>query len=53
MKVVKTQVVLFMYEKLLIEGELSSAYIKEKFELENKISEIKAKKRLHLIPWKY
>lgn len=47
MKVVKTQVVLFMYEKLLLEGELSSTYIKEKFELENKtfyryIQEIRA-----------
>lgn len=47
MKVVKSQVVLFMHEKLLIDGEISSNYIKEKFELENKtfyryIQEIRA-----------
>lgn len=47
MKVVKSQVILFMYEKLLIEKELSSKEVKEKFELEDKtlyryIQEIKA-----------
>ncbi len=47
MKVVKSQVILFMYEKLLLEKELSSAEVKEKFELEDKtfyryIQEIRA-----------
>lgn len=47
MKVVKSQVVLFMHEKLLIDGELNSAEIKAKFELEDKtfyryIQEIRA-----------
>lgn len=47
MKVVKSQVILFMHEKLLIEKELYSEEIKEKFELEDKtfyryIQEIKA-----------
>ena len=43
----KSQVILFMYEKLLLEKELSSAEVKEKFELEDKtfyryIQEIRA-----------
>ena len=47
MKVVKSQVILFMHEKLLMEGELYSEEVKEKFELEDKtfysyIQEIKA-----------
>ena len=47
MKVVKSQVILFMYEKLLLEKELSSAEVKKKFELEDKtfyryIQEIRA-----------
>lgn len=47
MKVVKSQVILFMHEKLLKEGELYSEEIKEKFELEDKtfyryIQEIRA-----------
>lgn len=47
MKVVKSQVILFMYEKLLLEKELSSDEVKKKFELEDKtfyryIQEIRA-----------
>ena len=47
MKIVKSQVILFMHEKLLLEGELYSEEVKEKFELEDKtfyryIQEIKA-----------
>ena len=47
MKVVKSQVILFMFEKLHLKGELDPKEIKEKFELENKtfyryIQEIKA-----------
>ena len=47
MKVVKSQVILFMHERLLLEKELYSKEAKEKFELENKtfyryIQEIKA-----------
>ena len=47
MKVVKSQVILFMHEKLLIEREIKSQEVKEKFELEDKtfyryIQEIKA-----------
>lgn len=47
MKVVKSQVILFMYEKLLLEKELRSDEVKEKFELEDKtfyryIQEIRA-----------
>ena len=47
MKVVKSQVILFMHEKLLKEGELFSQPIKEQFELDDKtfyryIQEIKA-----------
>lgn len=47
MKLVKTQVILFMYEKLIMERKLDSNLVKEMFELENKtfyryIEEIKA-----------
>lgn len=47
MKVVKSQVILFMYEKLLKEGELYSEEVKKQFELEDKtfyryIQEIRA-----------
>ena len=47
MKVVKSQVILFMHERLLLEKELYAKEVKEKFELENKtfyryIQEIKA-----------
>ena len=47
MKVVKSQVILFMHERLLLKKELYSKEVKEKFELENKtfyryIQEIKA-----------
>lgn len=47
MKIVKTQVILFMYEKLLMKRELYSKEVKEKFELEDKtfyryIQEIRA-----------
>jgi len=47
MKLVKTQVILFMYEKLIMERKLDSSLVKEMFELENKtfyryIEEIKA-----------
>lgn len=47
MKVVKSQVILFIQEKLLLEGELCSKDVKERFELEDKtlyryIQEIKA-----------
>lgn len=47
MKVVKSQVILFMHERLLLEKELCAEEVKEKFELENKtfyryIQEIKA-----------
>jgi hypothetical protein len=47
MKVVKSQVILFIHEKLLKEGELFSQPIKEQFELDDKtfyryIQEIKA-----------
>lgn len=47
MKVVKSQVVLFMHEKLLLEGELNAREVKEKFELDDKkyyryIQEIKS-----------
>lgn len=36
MKVVKSQVVLYMHEKLLLDGELDSKEIKDMFELDNK-----------------
>lgn len=47
MKVVKSQVILFMHEKLLKEGELYSEEVKKQFELEDKtfyryIQEIRA-----------
>ena len=47
MKVVKSQVILFMHEKLLTEKELYSKEVKEMFELEDKtfyryVQEIKA-----------
>lgn len=47
MKVVKSQVILFMHEKLLKEGELYSEEVKDQFELEDKtfyryIQEIRA-----------
>ncbi len=47
MKVVKSQVILFMHEKLLKEGKLYSEEVKKQFELEDKtfyryIQEIRA-----------
>lgn len=47
MKVVKSQVVLFMHEQLLLKNELDPEYVKRKFELETKtflryIQEIRA-----------
>ena len=47
MKVVKSQVILFMHEKLLTEGKLYSEEVKKQFELEDKtfyryIQEIRA-----------
>ena len=36
MKVVKSQVVLYMHEKLLLDEELDSKEIKDMFELDNK-----------------
>ena len=47
MKVVKSQVLMYMHEQLLVKKELNSFEIKEKFELSNKtfyryIQEIKA-----------
>ena len=47
MKVVKSQVILYMHEKLLLERKLKSDDVIKKFELENKtfyryIQEIKA-----------
>ena len=47
MKVVKSQVLMYMHEKLLLEKELKSNEVKEMFELEDKtfyryIQEIKA-----------
>lgn len=36
MKVVKSQVVLYMHEKLLLDGKLDSKEIKDMFELDNK-----------------
>jgi len=47
MKIVKTQVIMYMYEKLLLEGKLDPVEVKKIFELTNKtfyryIQEIKA-----------
>ena len=36
MKVVKSQVILFMHEQLLLKNELDPEYVKRKFELETK-----------------